>query len=117
MGVWIETYHPPAGVTVFKSHPVWVCGLKPVFRFCVRRSCDVTPCMGVWIETAEARRQVRSRRVTPCMGVWIETLSLTPLLVKAASHPVWVCGLKPLSEIASRKLCTVTPCMGVWIET
>ena len=28
MGVWIETYYPPPFPPFFKSHPVWVCGLK-----------------------------------------------------------------------------------------
>ena len=34
-----------------QSHPVWVCGLKhvPLSAFIV--DADVTPCMGVWIET------------------------------------------------------------------
>ena len=29
--------------------------------------------MGVWIETAEARKADEEADVTPCMGVWIET--------------------------------------------
>ena len=29
--------------------------------------------MGVWIETTEALVYVGSLEVTPCMGVWIET--------------------------------------------
>ena len=32
------------------------------------------------------------------------------------SHPVWVCGLKPIVG-AGLSLIGVTPCMGVWIET
>ena len=33
-------------------------------------------------------------QVTPCMGVWIETSisNVSPSIF--ASHPVWVCGLK-----------------------
>ena len=30
--------------------------------------------MGVWIETVAALRQAYAAQVTPCMGVWIETL-------------------------------------------
>ena len=34
---------------------------------------QVTPCMGVWIETIGRKQQMHRRLVTPCMGVWIET--------------------------------------------
>ena len=29
--------------------------------------------MGVWIETLDARVDLVTAQVTPCMGVWIET--------------------------------------------
>ena len=77
------------------SHPVWVCGLKLMLQTRLLLVLVVTPCMGVWIETAEARKAEEEAAVTPCMGVWIET---------------WVTGL-PADMI------DVTPCMGVWIET
>ena len=33
--------------------------------------------------------------VTPCVGVWIETAALLfPMLQVLRSHPAWVCGLK-----------------------
>ena len=34
---------------------------------------DVTPCVGVWIETREMVIFIRVCIVTPCVGVWIET--------------------------------------------
>ena len=37
-----------------ESHPAWVCGLKPLVK--VGREdlmITVTPCVGVWIETAQ----------------------------------------------------------------
>ena len=73
------------------------------------------------------------------MGVWIETSAVVIFLKYCMSHPVWVCGLKPRSDLP--RLCPspshpvwvcglklnvaakliaglgVTPCMGVWIET
>ena len=58
----------------------------------------VTPCMGVWIETYIIEMLKATGKVTPCMGVWIETtLSFVsrPIL---KSHPVWVCGLKPVDD-------------------
>ena len=54
----------------------------------------VTPCVGVWIETAMAARSMRLYRVTPCVGVWIETLADTLKYTVTSSHPAWVCGLK-----------------------
>ena len=100
----------------------------------------VTPCMGVWIETITMLTSWAARVVTPCMGVWIETASclqyrLQPgghtlygcvdwndfyhnaYIKSRASHPVWVCGLKPIRWYARCAPWTVTPCMGVWIET
>ena len=55
--------------------------------------------------------------VTPCVGVWIETskpLTRNPL---KKSHPAWVCGLKPSSNVYAFRIGGVTPCVGVWIET
>ena len=54
--------------------------------------------------------------VTPCVGVWIETESNTWDSNLVESHPAWVCGLKPyfLNKLKKEK---VTPCVGVWIET
>ena len=54
--------------------------------------------MGVWIETNNREKRQYQCNVTPCMGVWIETKKLEADLLQAKSHPVWVCGLKQLSE-------------------
>ena len=58
------------------SHPSWVCGLKQEHHGGIIMPGGVTPFVGVWIETAEARRQVRGCRVTPFVGVWIETYQI-----------------------------------------
>ncbi len=98
--------------------------------------------------------------VTPCVGVWIETASLQRTVAIASSHPAWVCGLKHIYlRMSDYHLChtlrgcvdwnfysigyciytkshtlrgcvdwnylilylhflhQVTPCVGVWIET
>ena len=34
------------------------------------------------------------RDVTPCVGVWIETWNGENAFVFGESHPAWVCGLK-----------------------
>ena len=54
----------------------------------------VTPCMGVWIETAKLLSCRNQCEVTPCMGVWIETRNAFDVGYSNKSHPVWVCGLK-----------------------
>ena len=73
MGVWIETTcyslrsdrpssHPiwvcglkqighATDIVVKQSHPIWVCGLKHTFAGNKRIYRNVTPYMGVWIET------------------------------------------------------------------
>ena len=52
--------------------------------------------MGVWIETCGYWRFYSPREVTPYVGVWIETEQRQPAyLTGRKSHPTWVCGLKP----------------------
>ena len=34
---------------------------------------EVTPCVGVWIETLTEAQYKSEMAVTPCVGVWIET--------------------------------------------
>ena len=76
------------------SPPMWGCGLKlPFLPPFVKK--DVTPYVGVWIETA-----------------------LTEITMPAApSPPMWGCGLKPRASWTSPRLGGVTPYVGVWIET
>ena len=52
MGVWIETFIEVLAAFVELSHPVWVCGLKRAYCVSMHPDKGVTPCMGVWIETA-----------------------------------------------------------------
>ena len=121
-----------------RSHPVWVCGLKPTCRpqystsfrhtlyGCVdwnlwflrhRFGLSVTPCMGVWIETHSPWYIALHLRVTPCMGVWIETGNTPPHLLE---HPVTPCmgvWIETTWTLQPEEGGKVTPCMGVWIET
>ena len=78
---------------------------------------DVTPCVGVWIETREMVIFIRVCIVTPCVGVWIETALSSPKAIRILSHPAWVCGLKHCSKEKTFHELGVTPCVGVWIET
>ena len=72
--------------------------------------------MGVWIETPDLLKMADHCQVTPCVGVWIETEESASYHTESKSHPAWVCGLK-LSMVLEIMLSEVTPCVGVWIET
>ena len=77
---------------------------------------EVTPCVGVWIETLMKAKQLPNHIVTPCVGVWIETggaaASAAPPRHTLRGCVDWneqVQGTVPYDR--------VTPCVGVWIET
>ena len=73
------------------SHPVWVCGLKQTMNRKIRYANAVTPCMGVWIETALRQAYAAQKYVTPCMGVWIETIKLAFNSLNWFSHTLYGC--------------------------
>ena len=60
---------------------------------------EVTPCVGVWIETFKYFFAYTQILVTPCVGVWIETVKPGRLQDEFESHPAWVCGLKRTTAI------------------
>ena len=60
--------------------------------FCVS---EVTPYVGVWIETTNGVEVMELLSVTPYVGVWIETNTIAQKTADSLSHPTWVCGLKP----------------------
>ena len=76
-----------------ESHPAWVCGLK-LLLIRIPFVSAVTPCVGVWIETALLDQSKEYQEVTPCVGVWIETILTDDDKIILQSHPAWVCGLK-----------------------
>ena len=53
-----------------RSHPAWVCGLKPARRMRAQQRSCVTPCVGVWIETPSTTWRRYLHMVTPCVGVY-----------------------------------------------
>ena len=95
--------------------------------------------MGVWIETSVIKDKRMMHEVTPFVGVWIETKWKQKYDKYITSHPSWVCGLKQKnvlcavgwwlshpSWVCGLKLVErcqlyhrniVTPFVGVWIET
>ena len=56
---------------------------------------EVTPYVGVWIETSHQVPYALFPIVTPYVGVWIETDGVMAAFPTSVSHPTWVCGLKP----------------------
>ena len=126
------------GIISKLSHPSWVCGLKLLLicmmiltvshtlRGCVdwncclaevSGECEVTPFVGVWIETLIESIVFLSYLVTPFVGVWIETYhdrrveaiwKVTPFV------GVWI---ETDQNRKHRYNGQVTPFVGVWIET
>ena len=63
-----------------------MCGLKlrrlPTFRY----RLQVTPHVGVWIETLGYAFYDENKNVTPHVGVWIETLTPRKRTTLSGSH-------------------------------
>ena len=57
---------------------------------CMTATARVTPCVGVWIETEETAQLEHLKQVTPCVGVWIETSNSVQTGWPISSHPAWV---------------------------
>ena len=77
-----------------QSHPSWVCGLKLISSYHSIGTTEVTPFVGVWIETVCLSVYLPLAIVTPFVGVWIETHRKPLVITIGLSHPSWVCGLK-----------------------
>ena len=73
------------------SHPSWVCGLKLLQPYNVKKAHEVTPFVGVWIETLYQQKQAIAEEVTPFVGVWIETWYAEPQHNPYSSHTLRGC--------------------------
>ena len=96
MGVWIETYLILCISRFSKSHPAWVCGLKPGWWTLGGRYVLSHPAWVCGLKPEVKWEDEEPTEVTPCVGVWIETQFnwiMTQQIIQ--SHPAWVCGLKP----------------------
>ena len=47
--------------------------------------------MGVWIETFPLAERIQTDNVTPCMGVWIETVVRLKLILVFVRHTLYGC--------------------------
>ena len=77
---------------------------------------EVTPYVGVWIETYDAVMYDESPESHPTWVCGLKHQNCLKLLTIVRSHPTWVCGLKLAMSMLSILL-IVTPYVGVWIET
>ena len=82
-----------------------------------RKRPQVTPFVGVWIETVEALAHCILIMSHPSWVCGLKLICLLFLIVRSRSHPSWVCGLKRLSPNNRENSHYVTPFVGVWIET
>ena len=57
--------------------------------------CDVTPCVGVWIETKIWKQDIPLNVSHPAWVCGLKLLILYACFNDKQSHPAWVCGLKP----------------------
>ena len=116
VGVWIETGNVAITGVVLKSHPAWVCGLKPITRVLWKYSMSHTlrGCVDWNIRTMTA---MYPYVVTPCVGVWIETTRSANFSFKSPCHTLRGCvdWNSYGEDLVTYEM--VTPCVGVWIET
>ena len=92
--------------------------MKQCFAGAETTDNEVTPRVGVWIETLTILQDASADGVTPRVGVWIETgLTATVAATVAGSPPAWGCGLKRTLVYRGWAKTKVTPRVGVWIET
>ena len=88
MGAWIET--------IDENSPIFL--------------QDVAPHVGAWIETAQLGQMIQNSNVAPHVGAWIETFGSAANAGLAASHPMWVRGLKHILTINIMFTMCRTPC-------
>ena len=91
-------------ITGDKSLLMWECGLKRNKMEEEQDALDVTPYVGVWIETVKLSYEGRDSIVTPYVGVWIETYKTLQRIYPKMSLLMWECGLKPLCSSIKRIL-------------
>ena len=94
VGVWIETYHQEVGDIFPESHPTWVCGLKLLSCLLYVRIIKSHPTWVCGLKQGQDSIEIYHPNVTPYVGVWIETICWWRFLELKESHPTWVCGLK-----------------------
>ena len=77
-----------------ESHPAWVCGLKLPDRWGNMVFDQVTPCVGVWIETSMGLIVIVDSMSHPAWVCGLKLRNISRRKKRTMSHPAWVCGLK-----------------------
>ena len=93
----LKQYKRTIHILLRKSHPSWVCGLK--LRDSNVHAITLTESHPSWVcglKLRDRTKSLLSKEVTPFVGVWIETYPHTSISNHGKSHPSWVCGLKHL---------------------
>ena len=94
-GVWIEIVLQGVMLSMLKSHPSRVCGLKYPPAKAGGLLAVVAPFAGVWIEIiVDGFLTPFMEKVAPFAGVWIEIFKCLKSQTRRMSHPSRVCGLK-----------------------
>ena len=70
----------------YRSHPMWVRGLKPVLPLKLNVARTVAPHVGAWIETMLLTEKEKPKEVAPHVGAWIETASSCSLVSLSCSR-------------------------------
>ncbi|WP_410523187.1 hypothetical protein [Phocaeicola dorei] len=95
MGVWIETFDFDKSTGKARSHPTWVCGLKPT-GFVI--SVIDTKSHPTWVCGLKPAGYHRRDGNRPSHPTWVCGLKHKDFLLditgEMESHPTWVCGLK-----------------------
>ena len=94
VGVWIETLDKTCTSVLNMSHPAWVCGLKLNRWLNALSKSKSHPAWVCGLKPVLSSPSFGTRQVTPCVGVWIETNLESVHHQYGKSHPAWVCGLK-----------------------
>ena len=77
------------------SHPSWVCGLKLLRHRQRDHGSQVTPFVGVWIETeVDYAVENNEDKSHPSWVCGLKQRWKTYYNSEEKSHPSWVCGLK-----------------------
>ena len=66
VGAWIETNVTVEGNISYRSHPVWVRGLKLYLHYRLKNAILVAPRVGAWIETPSCDTFILACGRTPC---------------------------------------------------
>ena len=117
MGVWIETKVTDGNMQEYVSHTLRGCVDWNKAYLVVLKVASCHTLRGCVDWNLKLSTEIWSINVTPFVGVWIETLTLGDVASGRGSHPSWVCGLKLVYWAWAVETGKVTPFVGVWIET